>query len=309
MTGQINTFSEKVTELGNTGFRKQVENKLGAIVGMVVCNSKDEFATATSALTLADWNTKFKLPKNSRLFMFPLFDAITDKSGEDTYSDGLQGQKFNSEGLKSFEAMVDVNNALANKLRSFNGKDTYIYFIDESGSLIGYTPDDTKFAAIKCSLRVGSKKLAGKGEKMMVPLNVTIKNANEWGEDSAVIEPINETPFWNPKTDFDGVYDCVLVGSSYAGTGFKVQVYKQSINPDVDTSAVSGLVKEDFVLKSAAGVVKTITSLTESEIAGTYDLVATVVNTDTLELDVCANISLTDIAIEGTNKLTVTGIV
>lgn len=305
--GEINTFSEKVRDLRNTGFKQLIGNKIGVIRGIIIgMNGSLEFATASDALTKANWVTKMKATKSTRAFMLPLFDAITDKSTDDTYSDGLQGSKFNEFGKISFEAMIDANTYLALNLNGFSFKDLDAIFIDESSSLIGRTPDGTKVTGFSIDLVVGKPKLAGKGEKMMIPLTVTIKDSKEFIYERAVIEPMNETNYWNPLTDIDGVYDVELTVTEPSATGFKVSVMKKSIDTSMNSAAVSGLVKADFVLKSVAGVVKTITTVEESEVAGVYDVVATVESTDTIDLVACSSISLTTIMIESLGKQTIT---
>lgn len=307
---KINYFSEKTKELGNTGFKQLVGNKLGVLVGALVSlDGGLEFTTATSALTKADWEAKMKLPKNQRVYMLPMFESFTDKSTDDVFTTSLQGEKFAEWGKIQFEAMLDVNTYLALNLNGLNGKDLDCVLIDTSGSLIGITPDGTKFTGISCRLHVGKPKLAGQGEKMLTPVTFTIKSTEDFVNNRAVLEPLNQTEYWNPKTDFDGVYDVELEVTEVSKTGCKVKVLKKSVDSAMTTAGVDGLVKADFVLKDASGATQEITTLLASGKIGEYDLVETLANNYTLELVACSSISLTSIKIEGTNTITFKGIV
>lgn len=304
----INNFSERVTELGNTGFKDLVQNKIGVFKGMFLgLNGTLKFADANDALVLADWETKMKLPKNQRAYLCPLFDSIEDISTEDVYVDGLQGKRLSEKGKIGFKAMISVNKFLALNLQGFNGKDIDVVLFDESSSLIGKTTNGTDFDGISATVRFETQKLAAAGELMMQPVTVTFKDSDDWSFRGAVLEPMNETPFWNPQTDVDGVYDVALTVTNPAVTGFKVAVNKKSIDTKITTSGVSGLVKADFILKSALGVVKTITTVEESDVIGVYDIIATVVSTDTIEIVPTASISIATVKIDGLGvKTTIT---
>ena len=171
------------------------------------------------------------------------------------------------------------------------------------------TPDGIKFTGISCRLHVGKPKLAAQGEKMLTPVTFTIKSTEDFVNNRAVLEPLNQTEYWNPKTDFDGVYDVELEVSEVSATGCKLKVLKKSVDSAMTTAGVDGLAKADFMLKDDSGATQVITTLEPSGEIGEFDLAATLANDYTLKLVDCASISLTSIKIEGTNTITFTGIV
>ena len=296
----MNEFSEKQVIIKNTGFKDRPINKLGVLHGIIISMAGySEFATASAAMALSGWETKQKATKTQRTFFFPMFDSVEDKSTEDVYADTLQGQKFREDGKMQVKGMIDCDKYMAVNLRSFNGKNVEVFLFDESASIWGTTPDGTKFKGMKATVRVGMQKLAAKGERVLTPVEIIFQEPRQWNEEGAVIEPMNQSADWNPKTDIDGVYDVNLATSAATVTSCKITVKKAGIDPTMTISAVDGLVKADFVLKTSAGVVKTITTLTETGVSGEYTLVATLANSDTIELVSCASISLTTIKIEG----------
>ena len=307
---KLNTFSQKTKELGNTGFKQLVENKLGVIVGALVSlDGGLDFASADDVLDISKWEEKMKLPKSQRVFMLPLFDAFNDRSTDDVFNTSLQGEKFNEWGKVQFDAMLDVNTYLGLNLNGLNGKDIDIALIDTSCSLIMKENADGTYSGFSCRIHVGKPKFAAQGEKMLTPITVIITSTEDFVYSRAVAEPLYAENSWNPKTDLDGVYDVELSVSNISETGCKIKVLKKSINQSLTSAGVGGLTKTDFILKSSLGVVKTITTLEPSDVEYIYDLAATLENGDVISLVPCSSISLTSIKIEGANSVTISGIV
>jgi hypothetical protein len=250
-------------------------------------------------MLLATWNTKFKAPISTRMFPIRRFSSITDKSTEDVYVKDLTGNKLNSEGDKGFEFMVDNNMAEAINARSFNGKEMTAYLVDASQSIIGTSSDGTKFEGYDVMVHFGAPKFAADGEKMMQPCTISFLDPFQLSENGAVIEPKNQSAGWNPLTEFDGVYDVnlSLVGSTSA-TVATIAVNIANIAATNNLSFVDGLVKADFVQKSSAGVVKTITGTVVSNGDSTYTITSSFATGDTISLVACGSISLTSYKIE-----------
>ena len=304
----INTFNEKQGDLQNTGFKKLLENKIGVYRGGLLAPKGQEFATATDALTLANWTALIKDSKVDRGFVLPLFDTFEDASTDDVYAETLQGSKFKEDGKMIFNVMIDANKQLALNLRALNGREWCLYLFDESASILGTTPDDTKFKGFDVSIRVGNQKPAAQGEKMMTPIHITLKDSRQWNDEGAVLEPINDATDWNPITDLDGVYDVNLAQVGTATTSaVTVSVYKKSIASTNALADITGLVLADFVGYDSSGSVITISSVTDNG-DGTYALASSAAFelNGTIDLVTCENISLTSIAIESTGAATIT---
>ena len=260
----INVFAEKQKNYGATGFKELIANKIGVTRGIYVApKGKLTFATNAAALTLANWQTLSKASRVNRGYMIPLFDAIEDKSTDDVFSDGLQGQKFNQYGKIAFTGMMDINMYLYRELVGFNGKELECVIFDESASITGRSSDDIKFQGIPATIHVGKPKLAAQGEKQMYPITVTLKDTTDIVYSGSVIEPLFAADEWNPLTDLDGVYNVDLTATDTLATGTVITVKKRSVSGDMAQSSVSGLVKDDFVQRGSNGVTKTITTVTE----------------------------------------------
>lgn len=293
-------FSENQKDPQNTGYKDRPANKMGVLVGLFVgARGCLKFDTYADAMNKAEWETLMKLPKNERTFFFPLADKVEDLSTEDKKEETLQGQKTREEGKQGTRYMLDVDKNMAVALRSFNNKLIDYCPFDESATIQMTTPDGVIRKGISARIYVGAQKQAAAGERVLVPVEVFQTDPRQTNNEGCVIEPMNQTADWNPKTDIDGVYDVNLATSDATVTSCKVTVKKAGIDPTMKIAAVDGLAKEDFVLKTSAGVSKTITSLTPTGVSGEYTLVATIANGDTIELVACSAISLVTIKIEG----------
>ena len=304
MAQEINQFSEKTKEYGNTGFRDLIANKRGAICGAVACvRGFSQFKTIEDAYDLAKWNAKFRDIKTKRAFMLPLFDGIEDMSEEDVYDEGLQGSKFSAWGNAKFKATIDVNAYQEWQLRGFSEREMDVYLLDVAQNILGFSPDNTKIEGFSMMIHVGKTPIVAKGEKVKLPVFFTVKSSQEWIY-PVVIEPTVQTTAWNPLTDFDGVYDVDLTQVSASATTIVLDVTKKSIDPAFGYAAVSGLVLADFV--HSGGV---MTAAEESDtVPGRYMLTGTFVNDGTINLVSCASISITTPFIESTGAMTISGI-
>jgi hypothetical protein len=299
-------FSEKQAVIQNTGFKDRPANKMGVLVGLIVgMKGYLTFPTVADAMDLAKWEASFKATKSQRSFIFPLADKVEDKSTEDKVEETLQGQKTREEGKMGTRYWLDVDKNLAVALRSFNGKSVQVCPFDESATIQMTTPNRIIRSGLDAKIYVGAQKQAAAGERVLVPVDVYYTEPRQSNEEGCVIEPMNQTNDWNPKTDIDGVYDVNLETSDATVTSCKVTVKKAGIDPAMTIAAVDGLAKEDFVLKTSAGVARTITSLTPTGVSGEYTLVSTIANADTLDLVVCGSITLTTIKIESTGLTTI----
>ena len=301
-----NQFTSETQGIKNTGWRKQKQNKMGVKKMIVLTPVGAGFDTITDALSLTAWEVKFKAAKSLRWYAMRAFNTITDKSTDDVFSKDLTGNKLTALGDKSFQVMIDANPAECIALSSFNGKQMGAFVIDASQSIQGTTSDGVKVESVLVDVYVGTPKDAEMDGKVMIPVTFNYVDPTQIKDAQWVFEPsMNATASWNPLSSFDGVYDVNLSISGATVTGCKVNVNLANILATDPDSFVDGLVKADFILKTSAGVTKTITSALGDSLSGYY-IVATLAANDTIDLVLCSAISLTSMKIESTGKATVT---
>lgn len=309
---KFNNFNARTTSIKNTGFRKQVTNKLGVIRGGILIPKGIEIDTEILAETIGTWQDLLKADKPNRAYYLPLFSEFADNSTDDEFTEDLNGQVLNEEGEYIMDFMWDVNKYLAVNLRSFNSKQWTFCPIDESRSIWGRTTDGVKMQGFDLQLlHVGKQKLAEAKGKVMTPIKMVMADSTQFSDEGVIVEPFYAANPWNPITDLDGIYDADLTASNVSATGFVLDVNIGGIDASQDDSKVIGLDTTpdtgDFRVYEPDGITLwTPASITDNE-DGTYTFVGTALTTlSTVNIVKPSETTLTEYLVESTGAATLT---
>lgn len=300
----MNKFSCNTTAAGNVGAKQLCDNNLTVVRRIIVCPAAYEISTEANALLQATWTTAIRATTANRIYPFPLADSITVETTDDVYQDfPLSGQKFVKDGMIGFTMSLNVNKALARKLRSFNNRPCSVFLVDENGNIWGWSDDNTKVKAFNVQeLRVKTQTLPDGTNVVETPVKLVLKDATEWNDYGIVIQPT-----WNPN-GLDGVYDVDVTVVSSAAASVKVSVNIDSYATTDPNGQITGLVKADFAVADDTPSAETINTSTDNG-DGTYTLAFSPslgADNYTVTLAACSAISLTDIYIESTGADTFT---
>ena len=300
----INKFTSDTTQGANTGFKNQVSDNQSIIYQLAITSVNFAFDTVAEALTKANWLTGVKDVQSNRIYPTPYADDIADKTKDPTFfTSKIMGDIMVTEGTIAFQLIMgQQNEKVYSKLRSFNNKPIRFFGIDKNKNIIGTSPDGEKIEGFEGTIYVTPRKISDGTKPSQFMIECTLKDLTEWTDRKAILQPYKEDASWS-FNEIDGVYDVNLKASSVLATGCTVAVNIDSFKESDSNGQVVGLVKADFVLKSAIGAAKTITTLTDKG-DGTYTLVATLATGDTLNLVACSAISITDYAVESTGAIT-----
>jgi len=272
-----NQYSCAVEDWQNTGFDKCNVN-LGPFSMIILTTDDFTIATETLAMALATWTEGIQ---ERDVFPLPKIWSETDQSEKDTYETSPLGyKKLGKEGLYGGEFMLDAPLGIQRALRSFNGADLRVFYVDINGNIHGMNQTGTVLQGFKLDLFhcEGMSNIVTAGETRKVVITLTEKTPADRDDYGVVVTPTD----FNPN-DLEGLkdVDLTIVGSPTTS----------SIVVDVKTSlgqvGLSGLVTADFLEETALGVDHTISSATESAtIAGRYTLAsaAAFVTADVLDL-------------------------
>lgn len=298
----MNKFSCSSTA-SNVGAKQLCDNNLTVIRRFIVCPAGYEISTEANALLQSTWTTAIRTTTANRIYPFPLADSITPEMTDDVYQEfPLSGAKFVKDGMMGLTINLNINKALARKLRTFNNRPCSVFLVDENGNILGWSDDGTKVKAFNVQeLRIKSQTLPDGTAVVETPVKLVLKDASEWNDYGVVIQPT-----WNPL-ELDGVYDVVVEIVSSSSTSLTVRVNIDSFAVTDPNGQITGLVKADFALKDDTPSAETITTTTDNG-DGTYTHAFSTLGADnyTIDLVACSAISLTDIFIESTGPDTFT---
>ena len=232
---------------------------------MVILTSDDfTIATETLAKTLAPWTAGIQ---TRDVFPLPRVWSATEQSEKDAYETSPLGQKkLGKEGTYGAEYLLDAPLGMQIALRSFNGADLRVMYVDINGNILGMSLDGTIMKGFKVGMFhcEGMTNPITKEETKKVIVNVWEDTPSDRDDYGVVVTPTAFNPL-----ELEGLkdVDLTVVGTPTAS----------SIVVDAKTSlgqvGLSGLVVADFNVTTALGVTHALTSATESAtIAGRYTL-------------------------------------
>jgi hypothetical protein len=272
-----NQYSCSVEDWQNTGYDKCNTN-LGAVAMIILTADDYEITTEALAKTLATWTQGIQ---ERNVFPLPRVWSATDQSEKDIYETSPLGQKkLGKEGTYGGEYLLDAPLGMQVALRSFNGADLRVFYVDVNGNILGMSIDGTKFRGYKVGMFhcEGMNNPVAKEESRKIVVNVWEDTPTDRDDYGVMVTPTAFNPI-----ELEGLKD---VNLTIIGTPTD-----SSIVVDVKTAygqvGLSGLVTADFLEETALGVDHTISSATESAtIAGRYTLAssAAFVTLDVLDL-------------------------
>ncbi len=301
MATEINKFSNDTVAGANTGSSKLIKDNQGRITQMIIMPYGYEFTNKATALTKATRQALHKTVKPSRHYKFPKFSNVTDKSTEPVmFNSPLKGEIMINEGKIGFDfECFGENEVVLQKMRTFKNFRCFVSFFDENQNELMCTPDGTKVRGFDAIVYVTPRKPATGEEPGKYMVRVALQDLSEWADKKVILQAnAQSTGKWTVN-DLPEVYDVELteVGTANATTA-TISVNIDAFTTDDADGQIVGLVKADFVQKSSAGVVKSITGNVVDNGDGTYTITSSIASNDTFNLVACSSISLTDIAIE-----------
>jgi hypothetical protein len=272
-----NQYSCSVADWANTGFDK-CNTGLGAIAMVILTTDSFTIATETAAKLLATWTAGIQ---SRYVFPLPRVWSATEQSEKDTFETSPLGQKkLGREGTYGAEYLLDAPLGMQIALRSFNGADLRVFYVDLNGNILGMSTDGTILKGFKVGMFhcEGMNNPVTKEETKKIVISVWEDTPSDRDDYGVAVLP---TAF--NALELEGLKDVYLTQVGTATTS--------SIVVDVKTTlgqvGLSGLVVADFVETTVPGVAHSISSATaHATIAGRYTLAssAAFVNADILDL-------------------------
>jgi hypothetical protein len=261
-----NQYSCSVEDWQNTGFDKCNTN-LGAIKLIILTTESFTISTEANAKLLATWTAGIQ---SKTVFPLPTVWSATDQSEKDTYETSPLGmKKLGKEGTYGGEYLLDAPLGMQIALRSFNGADLRVFYVDVNGNILGMSLDGTILKGFKVGMFQceGMNNVVAAGETRKIVVNVWEDTPTDRDDYGVMVTPTAFNPL-----ELEGLKDLTL---TIVGTPTS-----SSIVVDVKTSygqvGLSGLIVADFIEETALGVGHTINTATESAtVAGRYTLAST----------------------------------
>lgn len=273
----------------NTGAKEQCTQS--PVIRHALATSEQEFDTATSAKTLADWKTDRDLKK-----IIPLFEieelAIADTA--DTFKEGNKKYRTSvGKKIRTFNCVLGPCSHRA--LKSYHGKKMRVYEFTEAQEIKATTIDGVKVRGQLVTIEVGKLVDAVKDNYQYSPVTLTYEDYNEFENNPVVLKPT-----WS-HIDLNGIMDVDLKLVSASATSIKFTADAGCVG-----DAVTSLLTANVSLKTALGVAVTH-SFVAPDANGVYELTGTgFVNG--LVIDLVGVVAKTEDSYESTGPLTVAGI-
>lgn len=291
-----NFILDDQNDVGQTGINQYAENTEIGVARLLLVPKNFEIATRAAALTLSTYTTAVKAVNANRMKPLKIADLVTPADVKAVIkARPFLGGKKSYGGKNGFIYVVDSNIIYHNELLKLEGGSWAAYIVDGNGNIKGISPDGVKFNPRKIlSLFVNIRGTAKDTENENTEIEIVFADV---AKGTAVV--VNPDPTWSALTDIDGVHnvDMAVVGNWSATGGVFTVKFSDSGRP------VTGLVAADFVIPG-----KTISTVVESTtIPGQYTLVGvSLVTVGTINLTVCASISITYANVESTGAATFT---
>ena len=272
-----NQYSCSVADWANTGLDK-CASELGSVKLIILTTPDFTISTEANAKLLATWVAGIQQLK---VFPLPMVWSATDQSEKDTYETSPLGmKKLGRGGTYGGEYLLDAPLGMQIGLRSFNGADLRVFYVDINGNILGMSQD----GVVLKGYQVGMFNVEGmtnpvtKEETKKIMLSIWEDLPTDRKDYGVAVHPTAFNPL-----ELEGLKDVFLtvVGSP---TTSSIVVDVKTVLGEV---GLSGLVVADFVESTVAGVPHTINTATaHATIAGRYTLASTAafVTADILDL-------------------------
>lgn len=210
---------------------------------------------------------------NERIYFWPSFVGFEDAKEDAVYEETPLSDLKVRDGKYRWRVQVQQDLCTHRAMGTHNGGNQRVMFTDIESQLFGMDNPAGDFMGFTVSLINVEKLMISDGSAATrTPIYIILKNSKQVDKTGALIQ-----------ADFvDELARLTDVEITIIGTPTATEI-KASVKTVCDETSILGLVVGDFIKKTAAGVVQSITSLTEAN--GVYTLVGTGWTTGTLELD------------------------
>lgn len=255
----------------NTGAKEQCIE--GIMIRTAVAIPGFKFDSREDAEDLEKWNEAVAAKQ-----LFPLYEAeeVTTANTEPTYFEGRRKQYLTAEGKKITTFTSILGLCSHNALKSFGTTPLQLFEFTEDGAIKGVNTADGGVKGQSVTLTIGKRLDATADRPPSTLVTINYLDSNEF-EDNGWIG----RPDWR-ESELFGIFDATLNQVSASATVIKLTV---GTGCSGDDDLVETLVLANFVVKTAAGVVVTVT-FTAPDANGVYTLTGTgFVSGHTVELD------------------------
>jgi hypothetical protein len=274
----------------NTGAKEQCLT--APVIRHALAPTDQEFETAASAKTLADWRTA---EANKDIIMLFEIEQLANADTEDTFYEARKKYKTkNGKKIRTFESHLGPCSHRA--LASYNGKKMRVYEFTDAQEIKACTVDGTKVRGQLVTIEVGKMVDATDEKPQFTPVTLTYEDYKEFENGPVVLKPV-----WS-HIELQGIFDVNLELVSASATSIKFKASGGCSGDDVIKVFASG----DITLKTASGTAVSH-SFVAADANGVYELTGTgFVNTLVVDLD--GVVQKTEATYESTGGLSVTGI-
>ena len=272
-----NQYSCSVADWANTGLDKCASG-LGAVKLIILTPHSFSISTEALAKTLATWTAGIQ---SRTVFPLPMVWSATDQSEKDTYETSPLGmKKLGHKGTYGGEYLLDAPLGMQIGLRSFNGADLRVFYVDINGNILGMSLDGVTMKGYKVGMFnvEGMTNPVTKEETKKIILSIWEDTPTDRKDYGVAVKPTAFNPL-----ELEGLKDVYLtvIGTP---TSSSIVVDVKTVLGEI---GLSGLVLADFVETTVPGVPHTISGITaHATIAGRYTLASstTFVTADILDL-------------------------
>jgi hypothetical protein len=208
----------------------------------------------------------------NRIYQFPEWDKLDDVSEAKIRVNQASGRTVPvREGLKRFDIEWSINICLHRAMYTHRTRTGRWIFIDSNDKYILTKNSDGDFTGYKISLfDTDSIKFNTGAAPSISPAFLELANPNELNKD-----------IYMATADFTDELDILTDVGITQGTS-TTSIIKVTVLQNCDATPVEGLVTADFLVKTAAGAVQTVTAAAVSGSPGTYNLSGTSLATGTV---------------------------
>lgn len=200
---------------------------------------------------------------NQRIHLWPNFVGFEDAKEDAVYEETPLADLKVRDGKYRWRVQVQPDLCILRAMASHNGGNQRVIFYDVENQLFGMENLAGDFMGFNVSLLNVEKLMISDGSTATrTPIYIVLKNSKQVDK-TGVIMAADYVDSLDRLTDVD---------ITIIGTPSATQV-KVTVNASCDGTPILGLALADFVLLTAAGVVQTITSITE--VNGVYTLIGT----------------------------------
>lgn len=291
MYGIVESAQEGASQL-NTGAKEQCLN--GPVVRHALAETDQEFATATSAKTLADWRTA---ETAKEIIMLYMIEQLATADTEDTYYEARKKYKTkNGQKIRTFEVHLGVCSHRA--LASFHNKKMRVYEFTDDQEIKACTVDGTKVRGQLVTVTVGKMVDATDEKPQYTPVTLTYEDYKEFENGPVVLRPT-----WS-HVELQGIFDVTL---ALSGTPTATSINFTASAGCAGEDVVSAFVDANVKLYNADGTLKSH-SFVAADSDGVYELTGTGF-ANGMYINLNGVVQQTEATYESEGPLTIAGIV